>query len=111
MERIDHARAQNGGVPDDESLAVLGHSLLRGRTRQEGGLWVIQILQGASPEQSVLAVRSEMVVKAGDEGIVIETNGRAESEAGIVKAVPYGVVIGAKFAGAECLVEVTGVID
>ena len=93
MERINNCRAENRGVSHNKSFAVVYEGLLGRRPRQEGFLWVEYVLQSAAPKQSVLAISSKVVVEAGNEDVVIESDGCAETEAHVVKAIAYGDVV------------------
>jgi len=77
---IHHAGCQNRGVTDHETLAVIRKGLFRGRAGQKRRLRIIHILQRASPEQTMLAIARQVVVHSCDEGVVIEAEGRSETE-------------------------------
>src|SRR2546428_4848628 len=96
MEGINHCGAENGGVSHNKSFAVVFHSLHRRCPRQEGLLWVEYILQSAAPKQSVLAIRGDVVIEAGDESVVIEPDGSAETKAHVVKAIAHKAVVAAQ---------------
>ena len=95
-ERIGEGVAQNRCVAHGKTLAVVRQSLYGCRSRQEGGLRVVQILQVSAPEDGVLPVRTQLVIDFRDEGVVIQLHRRAETEAGIIKPVSHRAVVGLK---------------
>src|SRR6516225_2341792 len=83
VSRIDHRGPQYRRVSDNEALAVIRNGLLWRGTGQEGSLRIVQILQCAAPEKIVLPIATQVIVEPGDEGVVVQTDGGAEPEAGV----------------------------
>src|SRR4030088_954959 len=103
-EVVHHGSAEHGGVTDCETPAVIGHDRFGSGSAQEWLGRVIDVLQVATPEQSVLAGGVEVIVESGNEGGVIQLDRSAEAVAGIVQAVTNGKVVGDQVS--ESLIEV-----
>src|ERR1700730_18318425 len=110
MEGIGESGTEKRDVAEDKAFAVSKGGCFRCITWQERSARVAQVLQRAAPEQSVPAVGGETVVQSRDEGIVVQLGGRSENKTRIIKAISSGRIIGHRPAGAECLIEITGVV-
>src|ERR1700692_250920 len=108
--RISDICVEHGGVTESKPFAVVDVSLFRSIAWQEWGARVAQILERATPEQQMPAVRRETIIKAGDEDIVVQACGCAKNESSIIEPVPCGKIVGYGATGTKRLVEITGVI-
>ena len=87
---------------------MVGDGLFRRRPRQEGSLRVVYVLQASPPEQTVFAVRREVIVEPGNESVVVQLDGSSEAISRVIQPVADRAVIRFELAGAECLVEISG---
>src|SRR5215470_2574243 len=81
MEIVYDIWAQQRGVSEHETLAVIFDCLFRRRSGQERRAGVEQILQRSSPENRVLAIGGKVIVDASDKRVVVELCGSTETEA------------------------------
>src|SRR5216684_4769221 len=90
MKSICQGVAQYRRISNREPLAVIQDSLLWGSTREKRRLRIAEILKGAAPEQNLLSVGGKVVVHAGDDRVVVQTDWRGKAVSGVVHSVTYG---------------------
>jgi len=110
MQGIGESGTENREVAEDKTFAVINGGLFRSITWQERSARVAQVLQRASPEQSMPAVGGETVIESRDEDIVVKLGGRTENKTCIIQAISCGKIIRHRPTSAECLIEITGAV-
>src|SRR5260221_10877227 len=92
-ECVDHAVADQRGIAQGHAFAEIYKSLFRRIIGQERSLRIEKILDCPAPEKCLRAFCREVVIDAGDVGVVVEVERRPPAKSGIVEAIANGKIV------------------